>query len=132
MLHRVKVYLAKRHFLTTLGLSLVTSVGVVLAFTALGEPDDLWPGIVVGVTALVVSPFLAGWLSPHLRYVAFFPASMLVGLSVATATHGSQWHDSDPYLFSIMLTIIYGGWASATFLGGWLTHKAFSRLKAHR
>ena len=40
MLHRVKVYPAKRRFLATLGLSLATSVGFVLSFTVLDRPDD--------------------------------------------------------------------------------------------
>ena len=60
MLHRVKVYPAKRRFLATLGLSLATSVGFVLAFTVLDRPDDPWRAMVVGITALVVPPFLAG------------------------------------------------------------------------
>ena len=80
----------------------------------------------------MVPPFLAGWLSPHPSYVAFFPTSLLVGLSVTTAIHGSQWHDSDPYLFIVLLTIIYGGWASATFFGGWLAHRALSHLTGRR
>ena len=132
LLHKVKVYPAKRRFLATLGLSLVTSVGFVLAFTVLTGPYDLWLNIVVAVTALVVSPFLAGWLSPHPRYVAFFPASMLVGLSVEEAIHGSISYDSEPLFFIPLLTIMYGGWASATFFGGWLARKALSRLTERR
>ena len=132
MLHWVKVYPAKRRFLATLGLSLATSVGFVLAFTVLDRPDDPWRAMVVGITALVDPPFLAGWLSPHPSYVAFFPASMLVGLSVETAIHGSLSYDSDPYYFIALLTIIYGGWASATFLGGWMAHRVLSHLKERR
>ena len=132
MLHRIKVYPAKRQFLATLGLSLVTSVGFVLAFTVLDRPDDPWHAMVVGGTALVFPPFLAGWISPHPSYVAFFPASMLVGLSVETAIHGSLSYDSDPYYFIALLTIIYGGWASATFLGGWIAHSVLSHLKERR
>ena len=132
LLHRVKAYPAKRRFLATLGLSLVTSAGFVLAFIVLDRPDDPWRAMVVGGAALMVAPILAGWLSPHPNFVAFFPASMLVGLYVATAIHGSRWHDSDPYLFPVLLTIIYGGWASATFFGGWLAHKALSRLTERR
>ena len=128
MLHRVKVYPGKRQFLATLGLSLVTSVGFVLAFTVLDRPDDPWRAMVVGGTALMVPPFFAGWISPHPSYVAFFPASMLVGLSVETVIQGQAAYDSEPLLFIPLLTIIYGGWASITFFGGWLTHSALSRL----
>ena len=88
--------------------------------------------MMVGGAALVVAPILAGWLSPHPSYVAFFPASMLVGLSVEEAIHGSVAYDSEPLLFIPLLTIIYGGWASATFFGGWLAHKALSRLTERR
>ena len=132
LLHRIKVYPAKRRFLAMLGLSLVTSVCFVLAFTALDRPDDPWRAMAVGVTALVIPPFLAGWLSPHPRYVAFFPASMLVGLSVETAIYGSLSYDTEPYWFIPLLTIIYGGWASATFFGGRLAHSAFYRLRERR
>ena len=132
LLHRVKVYPAKRRFLATLGLSLVTSVGFVLAFAVLDAPDDPWRAAVVGVTALTVPPFLAGWLSPQSRCVAFFPATLLVGLSVEEAIHGSMSYDSEPLLFIPLLTIIYGGWASVTFVGEWLAHSALSRLTERR
>lgn len=132
MLHRAKAYPAKRRFLATLGLSLVTSAGFVLAFTILDGPDDPWRAMVVGGTALMVPPFLAGWLSPHPSYVAFFPTSLLVGMSVETAIHGSISYDSEPLFFIPLLTIIYGGWASATFFGGWLAHSALSRLTERR
>ena len=130
--HQVEVHPTRRRFLATLGLSLVTSVGFVLAFAVLDRPDSPWLATVVLVTSLVVSPFLAGWLSPHPRYVAFFPASLLVGLSVEEAIHGSISYDSEPLLFIPLLTIIYGGWASVTFFGGWLAHKALSRLTDRR
>ena len=130
MLHRIKVYPAKRQFLATLGLSLVTSVGFVLAFGVLDTPDVPWHALVVWVAALVVPPFLAGWLSPRLSYVAFFPASLLVGLTVAeTVTHRPVSYDSDPFFFIPLLTIIYGGWASVTFFGGWMAHSVISHLK---
>ena len=132
MLHRAKAYPAKRRFLATLGLSLVTSAGFVLSFTVLDAPDDAWRATVVGITALMVPPFLAGWLSPHPSYVAFFPTSLLVGLTVAEAIYGSVAYESEPFFFIPLLTIMYGGWASATFFGGWLAHRALSRLTERR
>ncbi len=132
MLHRVKVYPAKRRFLATLGLTLVSGVGFVLAVTVLERPDDTWRAMVTGVIALMVAPFLAGWLSPHPSYVAFFPISLFVGLSVETAIHGPLTIDSDNFWFIVALTTIYGGLASVTFLGGWLTHYGLSRLAERR
>ena len=88
--------------------------------------------MVVGGTALVVPPFLAGWLSPHPSYVAFFPASMLVGLSVETAIYGQASYDSEPLFFVPLLTILYGGLATATFFGGWMAHSVLSHLKERR
>ena len=79
----------------------------------------------------MVPPFLAGWLSPHPSYVAFFPTSLLVGLTVAEAIYGSVAYES-PFFFIPLLTIMYGGWASATFFGGWLAHRALSRLTERR
>ena len=128
MLRRVKVFPAKRRFLATFGLSLVTSIGLVLSFTILDRPDDPWRAMVVGVASLMVPPFLAGWLSLNPKYVAFFPASLLLGFSVETVIHGSLSYDSEPFWFIPLLTIMYGGWASITFFGGWLAHSAFSRL----
>lgn len=130
MLHRIKVYPARLRLLATLGLSLVTSVGVVLAFAV--SPDDTWRGMMVLATALAVAPFIAGWISPHPSHAAFFPASLLVGLSVETVIHGSISYDSEPLLFIPLLTIIYGGLASITFLGGWLAHRALSHLTERR
>ena len=72
MLHRAKAYPAKRRFLATLGLSLVTSAGFVLSFTVLDAPDDLWRAMVVGITALMVPHVPLCWLaiaSPQLRSI---------------------------------------------------------------
>ena len=121
MLHRAKAYPAKRRFLATLGLSLVTSAGFVLSFTVLDAPDDAWRATVVGITALMVPPFLAGWLSPHPSYVAFFPTSLLVGLTVAEAIYGSVAYESEPFFFIPLLTIMYGaGHQQRSSAGGWL------------
>ena len=132
LVHRVMVDPAKRRFLATLSLSLVASVGFVLSFGVLDAPDDPWRAMVVAVTALTVPPFLAGWLSRHPSYVAFFPTSLLVGLSVEEAIHGSVSYDSEPLLFIPSLTIIYGGWASVTFFGGRLARSALSHLAKRR
>ena len=120
--------LRESRFMTTLALALIAGAGLALAFTVLGNVGA-WLAILAVVTALGVSPVIAGWMSPKLSHVFFFPVIMLGCLSVASAIHGPLSLDSDPVAFVILLTAIYGGMASLAFVAGWMTRQFLHRLR---
>ena len=120
--------LRESRFMATLGLALIAGAVVALAFTVLGNAGD-WLAILAVVTALGVSPVIAGWMSPKLSHVFLFPVIMLGCLSVASAIHGPLSYDSDPIAFVILLAAIYGGMASLAFVAGWIARQLFHRIR---
>ena len=124
----MNVALRKSRFTATLGLSLVTGAGMALAFTVLAD-IGAWRAILAVVIALVVSPVIAGWLSSEVKYVAFFPVSVLGSFSIAAAIFRPLSYDTEPIAFVILLTVIYGGMASLAFVAGWMARHFIRRLR---
>ena len=81
------IALPKGDFLVTAGFAAIAGAGVASIFTVFDNAST-WYLVLVAVVTLGAYPLLAGWLSPRLMYVAFFPISVLVSLSIASAIHG--------------------------------------------
>ena len=111
----------------TLGLPLATGVGVALNFTVF-DNNATWLPIFVGILAVGVLPFLAGWLSPRRAGAALFPIGVLCCLAIATAIGGPISPDSDTAAFIVMLSAIYGV-AAVVFLAGWVLADTFVRTR---
>ena len=122
--------LTKGHPVVTAGLAAITGTGVALGFTGFDNAST-WLLILLAVITLV-SPVVAGWLSPGLKQAWFFPIGVLVGLSIATAIYGPLSSDSEPIGFVVVLTFIYGGGASLAFCVGWIARQYLRRLRGHR
>ena len=125
------IALPKGDFLVTAGFAAIAGAGVASSFTVFAN-SSTWYLVLVAVITLGVYPPLAGWLSPPLRNVALFPISVLFGLSVAWAIGGPLFSDSHPIWVIFVLTIFYGGGASAAFCVGWIARQYLLRLQGHR
>ena len=124
--------LPKGQFLVTAGLAAITGAGVALGFTVLNSTTSAWLVILASVIPFGASPILAGWLSPGLKHVWFFPIGVLGSLSIATAIYGPLSSDSEPIGFVVVLTFIYGGAASLAFCAAWIARQYLRRLRGHR
>ena len=102
----------------TIGLLLLTGVGIALEFTWL-ESAETWLQVLVGVVAMAAS-FVAGLLSPRLINVFVVLIIVLGSISVAFAIYGVSNTDVEPVWFAIMLSMIYGILAYAVFGVGWV------------
>ena len=125
------IALPKGDFLVTAGFAAIAGAGVASSFTVFAN-SSTWYLVLVAVITLGVYPPLAGWLSPPHRNVALFPISVLFGLSVAWAIGGPLFSDSHPIWVIFVLTIFYGGGASAAFCVGWIARQYLLRLQGHR
>ena len=117
--------LPKSHFMLTLGLSVVTGAGLGLSLTVLNGND--WLSVLAAGVAVVLSPLLAGWLSPQLRFAVLFPISILGGLYIAPTIFEPFSPDQDAVSMVFFLIIPLGGVASAAFLAGWLARQYLRR-----
>ena len=117
--------------MVTAGFAVIAGAGVALGFTVFAN-SSTWYLVLVAVITLGVYPPLAGWLSPPLRNVALFPISVLFALSVAWAIGGPLFSDSHPIWVIFVLTIFYGGGASAAFCVAWIARQYLLRLQGHR
>ena len=124
------IALPKGDFLVTAGFAVIAGAGVALGFTVLDSTTSTWLLILAAVT--LVSPVVAGWLSPGLKQAWFFPIGVLASLSIATAIYGPLSSDSEPIGFVIVLTLIYGGGASVAFCVAWIARQYLRRLRGHR
>ena len=125
------IALPKGDFLVTAGFAVIAGAGVALGLTVLDSTTSTWSLVLVAAVTLV-SPVFAGWLSPELKQAWFFPIGVLASLSVATAIYGPLSSDSEPIGFVIVLTLIYGGGASAAFCVAWIARQYLRRLRGHR
>ena len=125
------IALPKGDFLVTAGFAAIAGAGVASNFTVFDTASP-WYLVLVAVITLGAYPLLAGWLSPPLRNVALFPISVLFALSVAWAIGGPLFSDSHPIWVIFVLTIFYGGGASAAFCVGWIARQYLLRLRGHR
>ena len=100
---------------------LPVGVGIALNFTLL-EASETWLQTLVAIMALGAS-FLVGWFSPRLRKAMLLPIVVLACLSAAFAVYGVGSSDIDPIVFTIFLSVIYGGLASVIFAAGWMAHR---------
>ena len=125
------IALPKGDFLVTAGFAAIAGAGVASSFTVFDNAST-WYLVLVAVITLGAYPLLAGWLSPSLRDVALFPISILFGLSAAWAIDGPLSSDSHPIWFIFVLTIVYGGGASAAFCVGWIARQYLLRLRGNR
>ena len=123
------IALPKGDFLVTAGFAAIAGAGVASSFTVFAN-SSTWYLVLVAVITLGVYPPLAGWLSPPLRNVALFPISVLFALSVAIG--GPLFSDSHPIWVIFVLTIFYGGGASAAFCVGWIARQYLLLLQGHR
>ena len=112
----------------TIGLLLLTGVGIALEFTWL-ESKETWLQVLVGVVAMAAS-FVAGLLSPKLINGVFVMIIVLVSLAVAFAIYGVSNTDVEPAWFTIMLSLIYGTLAYAVFGAGWVVRGCLLGPKA--
>ena len=101
----------------TIGLLLLTGVGIALEFTWL-ESKETWLQVLVGVVAMAAS-FVAGLLSPRLVNLFIVWIIVLVSIAVAFAVFGASSVDVPPILFAIMLSLIYGIAAYLVYGVGW-------------
>ena len=101
----------------TIGLLLLTGVGIALEFTWL-ESKETWLQVLVGVVAMAAS-FVAGLLSPRLVNLFVVWIIVLGSIAVAFAVFGASSADVPPILFAIMLSLIYGIAAYLVFGVGW-------------
>ena len=108
-----KIYLA-----IILGLALLTGVAFGLGLTVFGLASG---GLVTPYLIVIVGvfSFLAGGMSPRLRYGVLFPISVLISTSTAKAISESFAYDTNPMLFVALTTIFYGGAAFLLFSAGW-------------
>ena len=106
------------HRMLTIGLLLLSGAAIALVFTFL-ENSETWLQILVAVMA-VGAPLAAGWLSPRLKYVLLPPFVLLACLPVAFVLYGRTYWDSDPIVFTISLSVIYGVLTSVVFAAGWM------------
>ena len=125
------IALPKGDFLVTAGFAAIAGAGAALSFTVFAN-SSTWYLVLVAVITVGVYPLLAGWLSPSLRDVALFPISVLFALSVAWAVGGPLFSDSHPIWVIFVLTIFYGGGASAAFCVGWIARQYLLRLQGNR
>ena len=125
------IALPKGDFLVTAGFAAIAGAGVASSFTVF-DNSSTWYLVLVAVITLGVYPLLAGSLSPPLRNVALFPISVLFALSVAWAIGGPLFSDSHPIWVIFVLTIFYGGGASAAFCVGWIARQYLLWLRGHR
>ena len=122
--------LTKGHSVVTAGLAAITGAGVALGFTGFDNAST-WLLILLAVITLV-SPVVAGWLSPGLKQAWFFPIGVLAGLFIATAIYGPLSSDSEPIAFVVMLTFIYGGGASVAFCVAWIARQYLRHVRGNR
>ena len=108
----------------------ITGAGVALGFTGFDNAST-WLLILLAVITLV-SPVVAGWLSPGLKQAWFFPIGVLASLSIATAIYGPLSSDSEPIAFVVMLTLIYGGGASVAFCAAWIVRQYLCHVRGNR
>ena len=104
-----------------------------MSFTVL-DRSETWLGILVAFVALGVSPILAGWFAPRLFGTALFSVvlfllSIFLSLSVAFRVFGRDTYDVESLPFTIVLSAIYGGLASAVFLVGWAARTVYARWR---
>ena len=111
----------------TIGLLLVSGLGIALGFTLL-ENSETWLQVLVAAMALG-APFIAGWASPRLTYAVFPPFIVLACLSVAFVVDGVGSSDVEPVVFTIYLAVIYGGLASIVFAAGWVMRRVVRRIR---
>ena len=97
----------------------IMGAGFAASFIANDLPFGAWLYVPVAIVLLGAIPFLAGWLSPRLNNIVLFPASVLASLSVGFAVYGVD-ADVEPIAYTVLLTLIYGGLASAGFYVGWV------------
>lgn len=102
----------------TIGLLLLTGVGIALEFTWL-ESKETWLQVLVGVVAVAAS-FVAGLLSPRLVNLFVVWISVLGSIAVAFAIYGVSNTDVQPVWFALMLSMIYGIAAYVVFGVGWV------------
>ena len=124
----LNISVLKGSFARTLGLAAITGAGLGLAFTVFRSADSAWFIIPFLVVTLGMSPLLAGWMAPRLRYALFFPVSALVGFCIAAYNSESLTYDSG-FFIVIPLTLIYGGAASLLFVAGWIAGQCYRQFR---
>ena len=102
----------------TIGLLLLTGVGIALEFTWL-ESTETWLQVLVGVVAMAAS-FVAGLLSPRLVNLFVVWIIVLGSIAVAFAVYGVSNMDVEPVWFTVMLSLIYGTLGYAVWGAGWV------------
>ena len=135
----MSIAIPKGSFARALGLAAVTALGLGLSLTVLEDFRSGWLLATVLIASLIVSPLLAGWLSPRLRYAALFPIGVLVSFSIATVIDDSLYYGND-YLdhgdegvgFAVFHTAIYGGGTFLIFCAGWIARHYVRRLLGHK
>ena len=123
----LNISVLKGSFARTLGLAAFTGAGIGLAFTVFRGADSAW----FITPILVVSPLLAGWISPSLRHALFFPISALIGFCIAAYNSESLTYDSG-FFMVIPLTVIYGGAASLLFIAGWIAGQCYRQFRGRK
>ena len=112
----------------TIGLLLLTGVGIALEFTWL-ESKETWLQVLVGVVAMAAS-FVAGLLSPRLVNLFVVWIIVLGSIAVAFAVFGASSADVEPVWFAIMLSMIYGTLGYAVWGAGWVVRGCLVGMEA--
>ena len=106
---------------------LLGGVGIALNLTLLEGAETRLQILVAGMTA--ASFFIAGFISPRLLGALFCPAVMLVSLAVAFTVYDEGYYDTEPLIFAVILSVIYGALASVIFAAGWLVRRAVCQIR---
>ena len=80
----------------------------------------------ITLCAVGIFPILGGWLSSKARNVLFFPASILIGISVALPPGNGTF----AVLFVLAAALFQGALASAAFFVGYGAHQFLARRNA--
>ena len=108
-------------------LLLLGGMGIALLFTLVAD-SETWFQILVSV--MVVGAFLtSGFFSPRLMNALFCPAVILVSLAVAFTVYDEGYYDTEPLIFAVILSVIYGALASVIFAAGWLVRWAVCQIR---
>ena len=109
-------------------LLLLGGMGIALPFTLL-EDSEAW--LVILVMGMAGGGFfVAGCFSRRLMNAVFCPVVVLGSLLVAFTVYDEVYFDTEPALFAVILSVMYGGLASVIFAAGWLARWAVCQIRS--
>lgn len=105
-----------------IALLLLGGVAIALGFTLLQDSETWLVILVMGMAG--GGFFIAGCFSRRLMNAAFCPVVVLGSLLVAFTVYDEAYYDTEPVVFAVILSVMYGGLGSILFMAGWLVRRA--------